>query len=335
VFIFEITGFPIRLKLTYLAANLLKLMYHETYAQGNLIVISGNEFSVDQACLGLKMIITGLSLILVLMSFFEKKYNTYFKSIQIIWILAIAMVFLILANFIRIIGIVIFKAMPGTTTHELIGILSLFLYVLIPSYFGIKKIICKTTHDKFPDNSANFTRKKYGISVAILIMVLLAGNNYTRDNHRIDYSDEKINSVDIKGYNRQVCKNTVLKFSNKNSLIYVKPAAKFYSADHTPIICWKGSGFTFKKEKTIKVNNNEVFSAELYSGKGKLFTAWWYDNGKEKTISQLYWRSKTIKGDEPFRLINVTSDSKEKLIKECEKILNMDLFSSLENKTKL
>ena len=39
-----------------------------------------------------------------------------------------------------------------------------------------------------------------------------------------------------------------------------------------------------------------------------------------------------LKGYEPFRLINVTSDNKEKLIEECEKILNMNLFNPLENK---
>ena len=53
------------------------------------------------------------------------------------------------------------------------------------------------------------------------------------------------------------------------------------------------------------------------------YTAWWYDNGTNKTISQWDWRFST---GEPYRIINITTKNKEDLDELCRFYLKQKLF---------
>ena len=77
----------------------------------------------------------------------------------------------------------------------------------------------------------------------------------------------------------------IVKFSNNSTIIYLKPAAKFWGCDHSPLICWAASGYEFEKIQVKTVANVQIYVAELVSTDLKnptLYTAWWYDNGTEK-----------------------------------------------------
>ena len=72
------------------------------------------------------------------------------------------------------------------------------------------------------------------------------------------------------------------------------------------MICWKASGYTFQKVERSIIQGTAVYTAVLIKGDEKLYTAWWYDNKKNRTISQLSWRWDAFIGGSNYSLINVT-----------------------------
>ena len=75
IFVSEMLGFEIRLTLTKLAAHSLNLINDNYKSVGNIIVIKDKEFHVDPVCMGLKMVIVSFYSSLIIISFFQKRYN--------------------------------------------------------------------------------------------------------------------------------------------------------------------------------------------------------------------------------------------------------------------
>jgi len=235
---------------------------------------------------------------------------------------------IIICNLLRIITILLLRAMPATLGHEMIGILSLIVYVALPLFFIIRLLFWR--FGKPVKTIMPAKKKKVSIYITTLILLLgLTLNNHYRANFRNDAADKALELVSLPGYNSEVLKNGVLQLESENSLIYIKPSSTFYGASHTPIICWKGSGYKFKKEQLTKLGNNQIYTAELISEQETLYTAWWYDNGNYKTTKQFEWRWRMIMGEEPFRVINITSKSRKELLKEAENILHKNLFKEV------
>jgi hypothetical protein len=67
----------------------------------------------------------------------------------------------------------------------------------------------------------------------------------------------------------------------------------------------------------------------LQNGKESLYTSWWYDNGLNRTIDQLSWRSKMLSGAKPYSVINITAASKQLLVKEVEEVLRYNKLKPL------
>ncbi len=88
------------------------------------------------------------------------------------------------------------------------------------------------------------------------------------------------------------------------------------------MICWNGSGYEFKHINTEKINGHEVYTGVMSKGTEVIYTSWWYDNGPNKTISQLDWRWKVLQNDHGFCLVNVNTTSRKDLITETIKMLN-------------
>ena len=105
----------------------------------------------------------------------------------------------------------------------------------------------------------------------------------------------------------------VLKLENERSLVYIKPISGFYSTDHNPMICWSGSGYVFEQVREREVNGLKLYSAVLTNGAAQLYTAWWYDNGTNRTIAQLQWRWDVLRGANDYAVVNVTVASEAEL----------------------
>ena len=122
IFAIEVFGFPIRLWLTDASTQIISFVNEGVSSKGNLILINGDKFTVDPECMGLKMVITGYLITLVIISWFERRSKKELSFFKIIIILFLASILIIISNLFRIIGIIFAKAAPETNLHELISI---------------------------------------------------------------------------------------------------------------------------------------------------------------------------------------------------------------------
>jgi len=295
-----------------------------TYS-GNLIFIGDAEFSVDRACTGLKMVVTSLVICLGLIAFQEKTKKINLGIVISLLLLGLTFGLVIVSNLFRITGLVIFGFPPDSTGHEMIGMLCLIAYVILPMYFIIPMATKKFGREIKPVKLTVRPRKARMILI-LLILPALGFLNHTRDQHRRLEYDAGVHTLTLMGYDKEMLKSGVAKLQSDATLIYIKPSTPFYGADHTPLICWKGSGYEFQKEETVMIAECAVVLAELKSDTGTIYTAWWYDNGTYKTTAQFDWRWRSMIGEDPFRIVNISSNSRDDLIPEVRKLIGMNLF---------
>ena len=117
------------------------------------------------------------------------------------------------------------------------------------------------------------------------------------------------------GYTAKRLDADILQLNSPAALIYIKKIRGFYSTEHNPTICWKGSGYTFRKVTCSNIRGTELYVAILARGNEELYTAWWYDNGLLRTIGQFKWRSDVFKGGNEYSLVNVTCSDYGELCK--------------------
>ena len=114
----------------------------------------------------------------------------------------------------------------------------------------------------------------------------------------------------------------VSKMYNGEILVYVKNPVVPYRANHNPMICWQGSGYEFNHVFEEEIDAaNKVNMAELKKGNDVLYTAWWFESSQSQTSSQWDWRMKSLKQNEKFYLINVTSENKTILLKNLRELI--------------
>lgn len=308
-FFFEMLGFPIRLFLSKTAGMALSLLYANVNTSGNLIQINGLDFLVDEACMGLNMLQIGLLMSLVLAAFIEREKEGQFQIPQILIILIVSMLMIIVANWFRIILIVLFRAMPDTVLHEMIGLICLAVYGLVPIYFLLRQLVpgkVNQTEEEIPSPS----RGQWLLPMLLMVAISIAGWN-TRLTKR---SVTEILPVEFKGF--EVAKSTdgTIKYQKHDELVYIKPGVPVYAAEHTPKICWAGGGYNWLDEQITTIENEKVKIAKIETPEGTiLYTAWWFDNGHDRVISQLDWRIKVLQGNPRYHLVNVTCQEKSRL----------------------
>ncbi len=328
-YLFDVFSFPIRLKLTNLVGNILKTTGLPNTVHGNIIATKGEIFTVDTACMGLYMMTVGLFAVCLLLAYFEKKHEVRISWGNILIFLLWAVGGVILANFIRILLIIRLQAYEGTIAHELIGLLSLVLVVMMPAYFLIQKKI--RHHGKsvpmFPKNSP-WLRREIKMSLnALLIFGLLFFNLkllYFTDNELL--SSPKVQPI---GYEVLELPNRILQLSSARSLVYIKHQDAYRMSNHDPLLCWKASGYEIIYENLMQIDQQDVFVAEMNLEGKKYYGAWWYDNGKHKTISQLDWRWRSMVKRESYNIINVTCRNPKDLRIETQKLLGLNLFGEV------
>ena len=330
-FIFDVFGFPARLLLTDVAASMLSVAFEQTTSSGNNIIIHNQSFSVDPECMGLTMVGYAYATSLLFINSLENKYQTKLTIYKVLGILVISTFFIVVVNLFRIIVIVLLQAPPETVTHEVIGLLSFGLYFLLPLFFICKWLIKRNKNEPIPAKLMRPPSKKIILPLTVVIIGLLTFFNFNRDNYRNIQQDDKSKRIEIANFKKSITDENVLKFENEHALIYIKPSCHFFGPDHNPTICWKGSGYEFINIKTEKIGAFEIYKAELKKDNEILQTAWWFDNGQEKIISQLEWRWKTALGNEPYRLINVTAISEEALNSQINELLLVNLFQQPES----
>ncbi|WP_423735198.1 exosortase N [Chitinophaga caseinilytica] len=314
----NIFTFPIRLHLTRLAGGILRLAGREVATEGNVLVLSGTEFSVDPACMGLSMMVTALLCGIAAVGIAQRKLGKRLSW----WMLGAWLGFILLlnigSNLFRIVLLVQFSIPPENYLHDVVGLLCLGMYVLIPVFFLAPRLVArfgKTPMERMPEKTQHprYVVLQAHLSLAACIFLLA---------YKISLPKEAIaaQTPAVAGFTVSALQNGVTKMERNGVLVYIKKIKDCYYTDHHPTICWQGSGFVFRKVKEEQIAGMTLFTGTLEKGKERLYTAWWYDNGSLQTVSQFEWRWNALSTRSSFSLVNVTASSRETLAAEILRI---------------
>lgn len=317
--------FSIRLELSKYAALMLNKIGMAVENKGAYFIMpDGYSFSVDKACIGLNLFNTGLCLMILLVSFSQQRYKKDMGILPLGFAFLATAILLVLTNLLRIVAIVLFRSAPGTIGHDLIGMGSLVLYTLVPVLFLVRWLIRR--FGKSPHTFYNEKKPSFLTSLGVTL-VLCAGlvvvSGFVKRQSVMQVKDEKLETLEITGYSKSLKEDGVYEFIKGDALIYIKPANKAYESDHPPAICWQASGFRLDEISEQRYEDATILKAVLKRDSVTQYTAWWYDNGSEKTISQWKWR---FSKGEPYRIINITTSTPKKLDSLCHEYLKQKLF---------
>ncbi len=319
IFLSEIVGFEIRLQLSQLAAEIMNKMNPDIYAEGNIIYNKDAQFYVDQACAGLKMLSVSLISSILLMAYHEQKSKSIIQWYLKLIIIALTIATVILGNLCRIILLTMLQIGPETVLHYVVGVLCLLFYTLLPLYF----IIIKSKTIKRHNRPIFISSKLKGvISVLILgLLIFIQIKDPKRSEKEPIANQEALSRYPFE--NKSVVMDNIIKVEEEDYLMYIKPALSFYSSDHSPMICWRGSGYKLSKEQTTTINGQKIFFGELNKGNDKLYSFWWYQCKNHSTTSQLNWRLYNLTQRDNVDLINVVSYSKELAQRQTKNMLSI------------
>jgi exosortase N len=322
--IMVVLGFPIRLQLSSWAGHLLEQMGTNVRVEGNVMILDGAAFSVDQACIGLNMLATSLLMGVFLLA---HQYRTRKLSLSFLNLVVFFLFVFILnvgSNLLRIIILVLFRIGPDHVLHEWIGIICMLIYIVVPLYFTGKWMIGKFGKPiKRDDADAPVKISSGGKTGLTIISVLIMITSLAI---RQDRSTSVVPHILFHraGFETKLLAGGVTKVHNENLLLYFKTIPEFFSAEHTPLFCWRGTGYTFAKIKKTTIQGHEVYIGHLQKAGGTLHTAWWYSNGTLHTVSQVMWRWQMLTGKPRFVLVNVTANSEEILLQELNTLLSRE-----------
>ena len=315
----DILGFEIRLKLTEAAVYILKFLNDGYQATGNIIMLNGMEFRVDPECTGLKMITVSFFTALLIISYFRNSRQKRIRFLNIILLLVITLALSLAANLFRIILITVFQSFPGTIGHEMIGIICLIVYVIIPQWFIIWRFPGSVIDNVGPWAEQKEKPVLFYILLGIIFSLFIINNYFGRENSYV--KSNKQNSKQIEGYRLSIPDENVCKYENDDFIMYRKTGMKFYTAEHSPIVCWKGCGYEIQNEKVISIAGREVYFNLLNKGSDRLYSVWWYESEDTISISQFGWRFDSLISGNEYMLVNIIGYDENMLLEEAKRYL--------------
>lgn len=327
----DVFSFPIRLRLTEVAGQAMKLAGMEVTVRGNMILYQNNEFAVDPACMGLNMLVTSMITGLMMISVNQKRYNKVLSNRWLVPVLVTMVGLNIFSNCVRMVCLVLFNVLPDQPAHGWIGIGCLLLYVMLPAMFLSGWLIRRFGKDipvKPVKISANLTGLGMLSAQLLLICSVAIAATVIKKEKSALQNDQSPAPV-VAGFNSARVDASIIKLDNPETLVYIKNIPGFYSGDHHPMICWRGSGYSFRQIEKKSIAANTVYTAVLDDGAHQLHTAWWYDNGISRTIDQFTWRWDVFRGAHAYSLVNLTASSETQLEQALTDILTNKPFNHI------
>jgi exosortase N len=312
-------SFPLRLKLSALAGGIIETMGYEVQVNGNLMSLNGADFTVDEACAGLKMLGMSFMLLIFLLAHAQKRSGKAKSPLALALFLLLTLALNMVSNLIRIVLLVLLGIGPDSPLHYCIGLLCLVAYVLLPLHLLLKRS-GKTDQFTAQAEVTAVPATSYALNALVLAGVALAP-------FLIEPS-VRTPVVIAPGlsYTESRLPEGITRLEDSRTLIYIKSIPGFYSAEHSPLLCWKGSGYTFRNFVKAETGTTLTYRGLLEKDAEKLYTAWYYDNGIRRTIDQMDWRIDMLKGSAPYYLVNVTAATEEDLSARLEELLRKPLI---------
>lgn len=309
---FTLFGFYIRLEITKWAAKLISLFSPIVNFEGTQIFHGGEQFSVDAGCMGLRLVITGFLLTLLILNQTSLSFKIKLKPRVVSFFLLLSFLLIIIANFFRIVFLIVFKSAEGTVSHELIGVAALIVFHLFPMVFFIRFTLRKNWVIYKPvfsvQNNYGLTTNVGLLAVSIVMILQVFVGTKSTVEEEVKYA--------FNGYTAKKSIDGVVTYSRGNAMFTIKPINPLSFSNHHPMICWRGDGFEVSNEARSTIGENECMQATLKSGsQNSLNTVWWYSNTVDyATTSELEWRFRALFKQEAFFILNFTSASDDELI---------------------
>ncbi|GAB3746588.1 exosortase N [Spirosoma pomorum] len=320
--------FPIRLKLSAWAGLLLRAAGLNVETVGNAIIrqtATGSvEMAVDPACMGLQM--TGVSLLVALFFLIWQEQQTQ-RAVPAPWIIGYSLTafgITILSNLFRILLLVVFGAMPGTVSHELIGLVCLAAYTWLPTWFLAKALVYRFSQP-VGVSATTLWQRAWGVGVLTIGCVTMFLAARPADQRRLHPADH----LNPAGYAPKQLTEGIIQLAKPGVLVYLKPQTDWFSVGHSPVACWTGSGYELRQVRETRINGVPVYVGQLRQParagqtheRNVLYTAWWFSNGSSITTSQFAMRSDMVRNNAAYVLVNVTATSQASLIDQLEYVL--------------
>ena len=321
-------SFPIRMGLTSFAGSIIRLGGSRITVEGNTIFFRDHLFSVDPACMGLHMLIVSLLCALLLMNYYQRREKRRLPVTVIAVVLLVTTLLNILANLVRIVSLVFLLIVPEDPLHGIFGLLLLSAYVLLPLLPMIRYVIRRWGHPVPPANGSPAVRSRRVLAGNLLVATVLVMLISLVCFRKVPVHN-RFSGNAIPGYTLQNLPNSIVQLDNSQSMVYIKSIPGFYYTDHTPSICWEGSGFIFQTLRERTMGGIEVFEGRLEKGKEVLYTAWWYDNGTTQTTNPFQWRWDEMRGGAPYAVVNVTAATESQLATQIANIQETHPFQPI------
>jgi exosortase N len=338
----DVFSFDLRLKLTAFSVEILKRIAPNTgkstpsvyqaklgtfQALGNIIRLpNGEEWLIDSACMGLNMLGVGLILSYFFIGFFAKEQGKLPTNRGMVVFIVAALCLNLLSNLTRILAVVLLKIAPATVGHELIGLLSFVLYGVVPMYFFIKwsrrsPFFFKENvkNDAFLIASSNTTMRSFILPIGLFICLAIRSvffEFYKKTEVNLALSDAITANFTVNNL-----PNGVTQLRNDSTLIYLKNLPHGFTTEHSPMICWQGSGYAFQKIERTMIENTSVYMGVLQRDTDQIHAIWWFESDNFATSDQIAWRYRTFTEGSHFRLVNVNAASKKEAVEAAKRWL--------------
>ncbi|MCP5494958.1 MAG: exosortase N [Leptospiraceae bacterium] len=306
-------GFPLRLFLTKLVGSVLVKLDPNSITYGNTLVFRGEEFIVDPACEGLKMVTAFLLLLFIFMYKTNSKLN-----ISSISCLVISFLLLLVTNFIRIFLLVTFTIPTTSSLHYLLGIILFIAILVYPLYILGEVFIPKSqTNEITLIKEKNNSFMAFGILCILLLISLLFPSEHQENNltynfpTNVDEFHKDLNDLPIE----------IAIYSQKDMYLILKTNFDPFRKAHHPRQCWEGVGYQIIQEETIFVNQvNTIRKATLKKEDTYLRLYWWYQSigntVSNVTDSEFEWRKLALLKKQNFLQVNIAFYSLDKFNQE-------------------
>jgi exosortase N len=258
--------------------------------EGVNFYINGAIITIDTACMGLSMFKTGLLTGAILLTIEEKKQKKYFGIIQILVFCFIIIILNIVANYFRIIALILLKCTQENLLHHTIGLFCFVIYQVVPMLFLIRYF--KPINAEI--STSNFNPKLFPIAASFIIITITSFEMKNPLNH--DLLTDIDSKYDLK--KGTWVNDEVFKIETEEKLIYIK------TPSHKPLICWTGDGYKILQADEILLNNQKVWYNLMEKDKVFYDSYWWYECGNKKYTSFIEVMLMKLIDNKPIRLIN-------------------------------
>lgn len=293
-------SFPLRLQLTRVAGALLGAGGGDVAASGNMIRSGGTDFSVDPACMGLHMLQCALLCAIMITAVYRQRYARVLPGYWIGVVLLICLLLNIVSNLLRIVMLVQFRLAPETAMHEIVGVLCLVVYVLLPCGLLIGWL---TRRFGRAERELHVTPMRSGGLLHAAVLLSLAGGLLANP----PKWDRTSVLPQIPGYAAARADAGIVRLSQGDVVVYLKDLQGFYGSEHHPMLCWSGSGYKFREVRADRIAGVPLMRGVLERDGAQYQSAWWYSSGSARAYADAGWRWDALRHGRSYSIVNVTA----------------------------